>query len=160
MAEWQRATVQKKETYSRGELDAWDAIVAARREKLQPSCTLDGERALALQKKGRFEQLSADGQTVTIFWIPKPNGRLRLTYISADFDDEEILGDVVAKAVIESLNDKAVTSVYWYTDDALGKTGDGRILSALAKRIDSISPDTFKVSWTGDAQNVIWEISR
>lgn len=160
MTTWAKEPVKKKETYTPKEIAEWDEIVRIRRERLQPACSLTGEQALALMKKGVYEQHKSELGIVTILWIPKADGRLRLTYIASDFDDENILADVVANDVVAKFDDAAVQAVYWFSDDVLGKTGDGRIFAGLAKRVDELLADTFKVSWKGDGANVIWEVSR
>lgn len=142
----------------------WQSMLETRRAKYRPECVMSGEDAVKLLNDGlQVERFTAAGGEALVYFLPKPDGRLRMLCASDDFDfdgQETLAAKIIARAVVGKMANPDVASVYWYIDDMLQKTGDGRIFHQAAQIIDAGHAETLKVQTKGDLSSIVWEVTR
>ncbi len=161
--QWEREHFPSKATYVEADVNRWDAILKARTAKYQPDCKVDPAYAFnIIDRPGTIvEFYKSELGEIGACFLAKPGGKKRLAYLLGDVEDEDAIADVLLRGLLEKFADKETTAVYWYTDDAFGKTAEGRVFQEIAKRLDKVAAENgLQTSFRGDNANLWWEVTR
>jgi hypothetical protein len=142
----------------------WQAILDKRRETLRPECIMSGAEAVDLLKTLEVDVFQSAAGECRVYFLPKSGGRLRMLCTTDDWtdtkDQERLVAELIVRAVVARMANLDLTLVYWYIDDILGKTGDGRVFLLAAQIIDQDHSKLLQVESRGDLTAIIWEVRR
>lgn len=159
---WTWAVLTPKESYSLADHAEADEILV-RRKLIEPRCNVDSAICLRLRAQGPFVRYTGDGsdlgKSLELAFLNKPDGKLRLAYVSPKgFIDPVELGRIVGRTIRDALQAGA-TAVYWYSRDDDPDNGDKRLMRALGTRLGEVFP-SISVSQRRANGFTIWEATQ
>lgn len=157
--EWSKAPLAPQKRTDAAELQT---LLDRRREILRPECVMTGEEAVQKLQGSIIDSFVSPAGEMRVYFLVKPEGRLRMLCTSDNWqdDDEATRADILVRSIVERMADNSVSSIYWYIDDILQKTGDGRLFFRAAQIIDSKHAATLRIDAGGDQANIKWEVFR